>query len=60
MKTMTKKVRFAEKIEERYYILDEFERDSKRLQWTIIKSQIPLIMMLLKIRKETNIPETYL
>ena len=60
MKTMTKQVRFAEKIEERYYILDEFERDSKRLQWTIIKSQIPLIMMLLKIRKETNVPETYL
>lgn len=57
---MTKKVRFAEANEERYYVLDEFERDSKRLQWTIIKSQIPLIMLLLKIRKETNVSETYL
>ena len=52
---MPKKVRFAETNEERYYILDQFERDSKRLQWTIIKSQIPLIMMLLKIREETNL-----
>ena len=57
---MSKTVRFAETNEERYYILDEFERDSKRLHWTIIKSQIPLIMMILKIKKETNVSETYL
>jgi len=57
---MTKKVRFAEANEERYYVLDEFERDSKRLQWTIIKSQIPFTLMLLKIKKEMNISETNL
>jgi hypothetical protein len=52
---MSKTVRFMEKTDKKCYILDDFERDSKKVHWTIIKSQIPLIMMIQKIKRETNV-----